>query len=153
MSNSVRRGGYTLVELLASLTVLLVMGMSAAKLLTTVTQIGLGANDRKASIAMIEKLSSDFRTDVGQAEAITIGQDADTIELVMDQSTIRYKFDEATRSINRSQEESQQGTKRNESYKLTDRCQPQFVSDDDLVTLRLTPEGVSNPWAIEAPRP
>ena len=150
------RRGTTLIEIMATLSVLLVLGIATAKLLTSVTRIGFHANERKTSIAMIERLANDFRRDVALSQSISIDQQAESIDLVAGSMAIQYAFDAQTRTIQRTENFAAKlaaDKKRLERYRLTARCQPKFVADDTLVTLQLVPKGQPNPWTIQAAKP
>ena len=159
------RRGTNLLECLASLAVLMVLSMAAAKLLTSVTKIGLQANQDKMSRVAVERLSAAFRQDVADAEQVTIADDGRSVTLAIGDKVVQYQTSEAedatadddSKSIQRTQTSGDPATGKEKTaldrFALTQRCSPTFAVKGDLVTLRLTADGQLNPWIIQAVQP
>ncbi|NNE00634.1 MAG: prepilin-type N-terminal cleavage/methylation domain-containing protein [Pirellulaceae bacterium] len=147
-----RRRGFNLMECMATLAVLMVLGMAAATLLVDITQIGLRANQSKMSRASIARLSTQFRHDMDDSTGVNIQDNGTALQIDLDQTTIRYEVVADPVAIDRTVHSGDEIVSR-ERYPLTPRCQPSFADDDRIVQAKLTADGQANAWIIEAAKP
>ncbi len=150
-----RRNASTLVEVLGTLSVLLVLGVSAASILGSITQVGVRSNRATQSRASVERLARVFRQDIHRAREINASDTPLRLDLSNDSMTVRYQWHEKLSSIRRtaSQGETQLSI---DTFDLPDDFQPVISVLDDLVVLRLN-DGDSvaeqgRRWVIEARR-
>jgi YD repeat-containing protein len=144
-----RRAATTLVEMLGTLSVLLVLGVSSARLLGAVTEVGAYSAHRKQVRASVLRLAEKFRMDVRNARHVTLSDQRWPIEMTPAGATIRYDWDRQSHAIERS---ANDGKKRFgvERFQLSDHCQPRASLTAKWVTLVLNEGEQSKPWVIEA---
>lgn len=145
------RRGVTLVEVLATMSMLLVIAIAAVGMLGRVTKIGLESKQADQVRANIARLAGQLREDVHVAEQVNLDGDGSSIELVTAKRTIRYRCDAPSLGIGRQAEEGKQTSR--EWFGLGDHLQPRFDVDNDQVRLELSPAGSRHRWIIEATRP
>ena len=155
-----RRSATTLVEVVGTLSVLLVLAISAVGILGSITQIGTRTNHAKQGRSSIERLAKVFRDDVHAASNVDPSQQDCLVELTTDAGTVRYEWDEDQHSLQRA---VMDGEKRLavDRFQLTDRCSPKVSVDGKWVTFVLASavqhEGARGagtpPWSIEAQAP
>lgn len=151
-STSNRRSGYTLVEILATLGVLMVMGLAAAKLLGSVTDIGLRTSKNKQARVTAERFAQQLRKDIAVANQATVSDDGASIDVQTDSHDVHYVVLAPNHCIDRvAKKDGKQVSQ--ERYALTDRCTPVFSTDQKLVRLQLMPESQLTQWTIEAVMP
>lgn len=144
--------GFTLIEVLGTLSVLLAIAVASTSMLGTVTGVGLAGKQADQARTDIARLATSFRADVRQAARTTVGHAGTSIDLAIGDQLIRYQFLADAPSVIRRRIDSGE-TKSIESFSLTQRCRPQFELQDRQVKLRLTAENARDPWIIEAVRP
>ncbi len=147
-----QRTAITLIEVLGTLSVLLVLGLAAVSILGKVTDIGVRTNLARQGRASIERLAPLFRDDVRHAQQINLSQTDGSIEIVRGQQQVQYSWRNRPATIFRrvTQAETQSSVDR---FTLPDPCRPACFIDDDIVSLRLSAEGQPQPWMIEVRRP
>jgi YD repeat-containing protein len=147
----VTRAATTLFEVIGTLSVLLVLGVSAANLLGAITDIGARTAQRQQARASIERLATSFRRDVHNAGEVTLRDNHWPIELNTATATIRYEWNDQTNSIERT---ASGGEKRLavEQFRLPDRCNARISLSPEIVTLVLRADEQTQPWIIEASR-
>ena len=147
-----RRNGFSLVECLATLSVLLVLGMASASLLSSVTEIGLQANHNKMARSMIERLALAIRFDVSIADSIEVTNEGKRLKIMQNDMIVEFVVIDEPISIRResANTKDKKASVTNEQFVLTNRCVPVFSESDTFVQLRLTHDGQPNPWIIEA---
>lgn len=144
-----RRIGTTLVEVMGTLSVLFVLGISSANLLRAITDVGAYNAHRQQVRDSVVRLSEKFRLDVENARRLSVQGDSWPIEMTTAGATIRYDWDRQSHAIERSASQGQQisGVER---FQLSQQCQAEVDIDDDRVTLKLSEGKSSQPWIIEA---
>ncbi|QDT12049.1 hypothetical protein [Stieleria marina] len=162
MSRSRPRDGFTLVECMATLSVLMMMGLAASTLLSKVTQIGIDTNADKASRSMVLRLSRQLRQDVAEGDKVQLSSDAKSVSIQLDQSVIRYTVQRTLVSggpvagtpvaVERAVTKMDT-TESVERYSLPPECDPVFADDEGIVSLRLTSPEQRHVWKIEAVKP
>ncbi len=146
-----RRTATTLVELLGTLSVLLVLGMTAASLLSKVADIGTQSNQARQGRASIERLATEFRRDVQQASELQLPADH-SIEITTPSQTIRYSWEEDPTIIRRSVTRAGK-TPELDQFRLPADCQPSCQQTNGIVSLRLGNDNQMQPWIIEVKQP
>ncbi len=149
------RNGTTLVEVLGTLSVLLVLGVSAASILGSITQIGVRSNRAMLSRASVERLAKVFRDDIHQAGEISVSDAPVAFALSSGPLTVRYQWNEKRFWFRRSVSEGEKQLSI-ETFDFSDDVRPGISVTDDLVTLRLNDEDLDRKmgrrWVIEARR-
>lgn len=150
-----RRNATTLVEVLGTLSVLLVLGVSAASILGSITQVGVRSNRALQSRASVERLAKAFRQDIHQASEISVSDVPLAIDLSTDSVTVRYQWHEKLGSIRRTASEGETQLSI-DTFELPDDFQPVISATDEMVVLRLNAaDGAGEKgqrWVIEARR-
>jgi hypothetical protein len=147
----VNRRATTLVEILGTLSVLLVLGVAAAGMLGAITEIGVRANTAKQSRGSARRLADVIRRDVHDAGRVN-ASNAWPLDLITGNVTIRYEWNAPTHCIRRTAKEgqTQQAVDR---FQLPDHCDPRVSTSDERVTVVLWDGGqTQRPWIIEAGR-
>lgn len=147
------RKATTLVEVLGTLSVLLVLGVSAASILGSITQVGVRSSRAMHNRASVERLAKVFRQDVHRASEKTASDTPTAVDLSDDSVTVRYQWNEKLSSIVRTVRENQKQLSI-DTFELPDDFQPVISVADELVVLRLNDEDNAKAkgrrWVIEA---
>ena len=142
-------------EVLGTLSVLLVLGVSAASILGSITQIGVRSNRAMLSRASAERLAKVFRDDIHQASEISVSDAPLGFDLSTGPLTVRYRWNEKQFWLRRSVSEGEKQLSI-ESFDFSDDVRPGISVTDELVTLRLNDEDIAEKtgrrWVIEARR-
>lgn len=173
------RTGVTLIEVLGTLSVMLILAVSAVTLLGAITNIGKRDGDNRQSRANIARLASEFRTDLHHTDSMSLSDDETELRILLrgerassngsgatpdlvdgKPHTLTYSFHRPTQSagheIRRTEKDADQQIVRVESYTLIPRHAPSLQVDDEMVTLLLGEPGAENdlpPLSIVARRP
>lgn len=143
------RRATTLIEVLATLSVLLVIGVAAAGILGSITEIGAGVSRTVEGRAAVQRLANVIRRDVHRAQQLKT-TDAWPLEMTTGQTTVQYQWNGQTRCIQRS---ARRGDDRQavDRFRLPDHCDPRVSANDEMVTVVLSEPGKSRGrWIIEA---
>ena len=146
------RSAYSLIECMATLSVLMVVGMASARMFQSIAKIGLDTNENKMTRASIDRLSQVLRSDVKAAETLEVNSNGKVlIAQGQDGQTVDFKIVDETHEIQR-QLTASDGSTSVDTFRLNTYCEPTFTRENDLVRLRLTPDDRRNPWIIEVPK-
>ncbi len=131
------------------MSILLLIGITAASMLRTVTVVGLSGKQNAQERANVARLAARFRADVHRAKQISLDDANQAIDLNISGGLVRYRchFDPTVMTRERVEPT---GEKSFERFQLTTQCEPKFLVDGKLATLRLTPQDARIPWVIEA---
>ena len=147
-----RRRAMTLLEVMASTSVLLIIGVSAASILAKVTDIGARSSSSQQHRQSVQRLSAILRRDVRDAEQVNLDEDDRLLELVSDVGVIQYSWSsesgDLVRQLQRGDLPSQF-----DRFPLPPDCQPNIRESGDLVVLEMKQSRQQHPWIIEAKRP
>ncbi len=150
--NRSRRQAITLIEVLGTMSVLLVIAVAGVSMLGSVTKIGLENKHANQVRVDIARLAAKFRNDVDAADMANVNQSGQLLELLIGDDTVRYRIDLESRRIERMTIDSgQQGAP--DWFRITANCRPEFSVDDGIATLRLTAKDARHPWIIEVVSP
>jgi type II secretory pathway component PulJ len=147
-----RRGAMTLLELMASISVLLIIGISAASILGKVTDIGARSSSSQQYRQSVQRLSGVLRRDVRGATEVNLASDEALIELVADARVIRYLWNSESGDLIRQSKRDDLPTEF-DRFKLPPDCRPTVRASGDVVALDLKQQRQQHPWIIEAKRP
>lgn len=145
------RCGTTLLEMLATLSVLLVLGVASANLLRAVTEVGSYNAHRKQVRSSVLRLAESLRLDVQNARSLAPGDESWPLVMTTAGATVKYDWDANSHAIERSRGDgdSRIGVER---FQLSDHCQAKLSLTPDLVKLELNEGDQNHPWIIEAHR-
>jgi len=147
-----RRRAMTLLEVMASISVLLIIGVSAASILGKVTDIGAQNSQSQQSRQSVRRLSGVLRRDVRLAQEVNLAGDNSLIELLSDGQVIRYTWSRESGDLMRQSE--QDGVPMQfDRFRLPPNCRPTARATGAIVALEVKQEGQPHPWIIEALRP
>jgi hypothetical protein len=137
--------------MVATLSLLLVLGVSAARLLGAITDIGIQTARQNQGRASVQRLAKSFRLDIHDADNVGLRDNDWPIELSTAGTTIRYEWNEKTTSIQRwvSDGETRLAVER---FQLPLRCVARISLSPEFVTLVLRDGELAQPWIIEANR-
>lgn len=147
-----RRGAMTLLEVMASISVLLIIGISAASILGKVTEVGARSSSSQQWRQSAQRLSGVLRRDVRAAEEVQLDSDEALIELVSDAQAIRYLWSSESGDLIRQVQRDDLPTEF-DRFKLPPDCRPTVRTSGDVVALDLKQPRQQHPWIIEAKRP
>ena len=124
MRHSRQRSGFSLLELVAVLGSLLVIGITATQVLHRIAAIGRQAVAAKNAITQTQQLSIDFRADLATIQSVD-NTTSNLVELSTDSGTITYTASSLPPRIERvvMQNDKIVAT---ETYRLTAGCEPKF---------------------------
>ena len=127
------RKGYTLIEVLAVLTVMLIVAVSAAKMLGAVTDFGVNSRLKTQARQDIARLANQFRRDVQASNDFSV--DESIVLLKMDDgSEVSYKIGRDRSAIFRTV--SMQSKESSfDKFSLASHCDPSFKQSDRLVVV------------------
>ncbi|MGB7346231.1 MAG: prepilin-type N-terminal cleavage/methylation domain-containing protein [Pirellulaceae bacterium] len=146
------RCGFSLVECMATLSILMVLGLSAATLLAKVTQIGVQTNQDKMSRQMVVRLSRQLRRDIAESSSVDLSDDGSKLQVKLSDQTVTYETRRKPAAVDRSVSTDENVTAV-EQFGLPVRCEPLFSQTDQTVDLRLTASEQLSPWIIQAVKP
>lgn len=154
-----RRSGTTLLEMIATLSLLLVLATTAVRMLREVTEIGTRTSETHHARVAIERLADQVRQDARDAQDITAGasgnnSSSDTswpLVIRKHEAEIRYDFAAADHQIRRSIHEDSQ-TVAIDRFTLPAMCEPELKIEEDLVSISLLRSDAVS-WTIEAMKP
>lgn len=145
-----RNAGYTLIEMVAAFSVLLVLAVASAQMLTAVTEIGISTTDRRQVRADVERLADQIRSDRRDADSVfvTDADDSDwKLTITTDGNAVDYQFDPVAATIRRSVSISEQNVA-TDRFVLTKKMLPTLVETDDTVQLWLRKSKMVT-WMVE----
>ncbi|TWT83709.1 hypothetical protein CA13_51760 [Planctomycetes bacterium CA13] len=146
------RRGITLIEIMATMSVLLTFGVTAAGILRSVTEIGRQGNQANQARRSAERLADRLRADVSLADEIDVESDGFPLELQSDQMRIRYEVDATHSMLRRSVFTGGDSPSSVDAFLLPKSDARVVEVDSDRVSVRLTDAGVIPAWVIEAAR-
>ena len=148
---ALERSATTLIEVIGTLAVLLVLGVSAASILGSITDIGAGTNRAKQGRVAMERFAKVFRGDVHDARQVMPTDNHWPLQLSMGATSIHYDWDQRTNSIRRR---SSDGEKQLtiDRFQFADRFEPRISVSDQTVTVVLKEGKKTQPWIVEATR-
>ena len=144
-----KRSGTTLIEVLATLTILLVIGISAAKMLAQVSRLGSRTQRARLSQAAAQRLADRFRNDIANAKSFRARDTTLTIQLQTTATVIEYDCDHENHWVTRQARREGQLVSA-DRYAFSDEFLPLPNVEGDLVSLRLERPDHTQPWIIEA---
>ncbi len=147
-----RRRAMTLIEVMASISVLLIIGISAASILGKVTDIGARHGLSQQCRQSAHRLQGVLRQDVRLAEEVNLAGDDSLIELMSNDQVIRYSWSSASQDLIRELSRGDEPIQF-DRFTLPPDCRPAVRQTGPIVTLELKQESQQNPWIIEAKRP
>ena len=143
------RPATTLIEVLGTLSVLLLLGVSAAGILGSITEIGIRTNNAQQRRGAIQRLADSVRRDAHQARRAECEQGW-PMDLIMAGATVRYDWNAPSHSIQRTVL-GQNSPQAFDRFRLPDRCSPRVSIDGGRVIIVLwESESAGQPWIIEA---
>ena len=146
-----QRLGFTLIEVIGTLSVLLAIALAGVGMLGSVTRIGLERKQADQARVDMARLATKFRADVHEADEIGLDDRGQWIDLTIGDQVVRYQFHSDSQVIVRRRTDLNERSPI-DSFGMTERCRPGFDVQDRQVILRLTAEDARNPWIIEAVR-
>ena len=149
-----KRHGTTLIEVLAILSLLLTLGVSATLMLKSLTRIGAESRDASRYRASVMRLSNEFRSDVRNAQAIREGDRGAllAIEPNDNSETVFYRFDSTEHEILRQVEKDGESIDV-EAFNVPPESTPKIRIEGAVVSLNVRTLGSddvdSQAWVIE----
>ena len=147
------RSGFTLIEVIASVALLLILAVSTAGILSAITDIGKQNGRSHLARTSIDRLSQLFREDVRGANDLVIPESRWPIELRSTTSIVQYDWDSKKKTFRRSRrrvESDDANATQVDRFLLPEDCQPRVMNEGRRVTLELQSPQLQSPWAIEA---
>ncbi len=149
--------GNTLVELLATLSVLLMIGLSAATLLGKVAKIGRDANRDRQGRQAIVRIAEQLRADTQRASGVSL-DDTSLVSIDLDDGDVIYRWDQASHSITRHEQGRTGGAADHQAvahdrYLLPEGCQPTATQTDGILSINFGSPNQSSPWIVEVKSP
>ena len=143
------RNAYTLIELIATLSLLLMIGIAAASMLGVVTQVAAETSQHRQAIRDVTRLDRQFRTDIRNADSVELSGEQ-TLQAISLNRAIRYRFQDNPPILLR--ELTELGRRSVEQFQLPANSRPTFALSD-VLTLQITAEGIAVGWLIEVRKP
>lgn len=98
-----QRSGFTLVEMIAAFSVLFVLSVTSAQLLSAVTRVGVAAADRRMTQASVQRLADQVHADRRGAAQIRVRTGNDwQLTMATDEGDVQYRFISDGTSIRRT---------------------------------------------------
>jgi type II secretory pathway pseudopilin PulG len=141
----------TLIEVLGTLSVLLVVATAAAGILGTITEVGVRSSDAREARASVVRLAKLFRDDVIAASNVTQQEKGWPLELVRGDDTVKYDWEPNESSIARSVYRNEQRAVI-DHFRGSSRFQPRVDVSEDRVALILREGQTFLPWGVEVAR-
>ena len=142
------RCGYTLIEVLAVLSIMLLVAVSAVRMLDAVTDLGINTKQNAQARRDVERLATQFRGDVSGGGEIMLTDRRFSI-LRPDGQMVSYEIREDLDVVVRTEFDSRKARKATESYAIAVHCAAKFTESPEQLVLQLSDrEGM--PWIVEA---
>lgn len=145
------RRGMTLIEVLATISVLLVVATTAASILGAITEVGTRFNKGRETRASVIRLAKQFRADVTVASGVAQQKEGWPLELTQGKDVVKYDWELNEAAIARSVYRDDQRTAI-DHFRVSSRFQPRVDMSEDRVTLILREVETTMPWVIEVAR-
>ncbi len=143
-----RRTGTTLLEMVATMSVLLLLAVSAVRMLSAVTDIGTTTADQNRGRRSIERLAKSIRQDFA---SLTPTQTLTwPLEIAGEEQRITYAYDQNSQAIVRTVFDESKPIE-TDRFTLPADCVPDFEREPELTRLVLK-RGPSISWSIEVPQ-
>ena len=152
MIRSKRRKGFTLIEMLGTLAVLLAVGVAAVSILGAVTEIGVSTNENRQGRISVERLAAVLRNDVSRAVDVDLSDDGTMLNLTTAGASVHYQSQQSPPAILRRVVRSDSKTA-HDRFALPSNCNPAAMVEEDRVVLHLSGASKSRRLLIEASRP
>lgn len=143
-----QRSGFTLVEMIAAFSVLFVLAVTSAQLLSAVTRVGVAAADRRMTQASVQRFADQVHADRSDAAQIRVRTGDDwQLTITTDTGDVRYRFVSDEASIRRT-------VTRDDAIVVTDRyilandASPTVDEDDDVIQIWLR-RSATVTWMVE----
>ena len=156
LKQSARRA-FSLLEVVATLSVLLVIALTAASMLGSITNIGLRYRHAFQERESVRRFAEAFRADISNTVDVVTADNRWPLELVSQEHVVEYRWDPSSKQLFRLVRSPSDGDAPAEIlatdvYPLTDRCRPRLVIAEDRVSVILRETQDAPGWIVEAPR-
>ena len=149
------RRGFTLVEMIAVLSTLLLLGIAATTMLANVADIGLQHRRAMEERSAVLRFAETFRDDVGGSIDVVLLDDAWLLRVVQPNEVVEYGWNRSSRELtrvarlrnDRGEAETISSTDR---FPLNDRTDPRVEIEDSRVRVVLREPGRYGDWIVEA---
>jgi len=145
-----RNSGFTLIEVIATVALLLILAVSTVGILSAVTEIGVRHGKARQARASVERLAKIFRSDVSEAEDVVIAESQWPLELRSPRAIVRYDWDAEKQTFRRSRQLASTKQDQVDRFLLPENCNPAVSISDRRVTLEINSPHLKSRWAIEA---
>jgi len=158
-SSRVPRHGVTLIEVIGTLSVLLAIGISSATIMSSVTKIGRRGNASVQQRDAIQRLATQLRTDVHQANELPSSTEAWPLQLLGSDFEVRYQWSAEQGSLRRTRLESGQiksvesfeiGKERNAALRTSENQVTVVIDAESFSTEPFSTEPASHSFVVEA---
>ena len=148
---------FSLLEVVATLSVLLVVAVGATTMLGSITDIGLRYRHASEENAAVRRFADAFRGDVSDSVDVVAEDSRLRLLLVCREHVVEYRWDPSSKQLLRLVRSDSNGDVPDkllgmDVYALTDRCQPRLVVAEDRLSVILRETENSPVWIVEALR-
>jgi hypothetical protein len=153
------RTGFTLVEMIAVMSTLLLLGIAATTMLASVTEIGLQHRHAMEERSAVLRLADIVRDDVDGSIDVVVQDGRWPLRVIRADEVVEYGWNASSRKLTRvSRLKKDQGESATESissidvFPLTDPSEPRVEIEEARVRLVLRESGRNGAWIVEANR-
>lgn len=140
--------GYTLLEILITLSLLTTLAVASVTIINSLTQEGIESAHSRQSRRDIHRIAKFLRDDAARTTITNTGTLAWPVTLPHDSSQTVYDWNEADSTLTRIETADEQTTQ-TERFLLPKGSEPQMKTTDALLTLQVTLTGGNMSWVIE----
>jgi len=152
--------GFTLIEVIATLSLLLVVAVAAAGMLGSISEIGLRYRHSQEEQMAVRRLATQFRKDFMPSTKVVSDPGDWPLRLALPSKMIEYHWDASANRVVRlvrtresndapgqlTEQETLTGT---EMFQLSNRCEPRLLFEKDRLLMILRESDATN-WLVEA---
>lgn len=147
--------GFTLIEVIATLSLLLVVAVAAAGMLESISEVGLRYKHSLQERGAVRRLASVIRKDSLLSTDIVSDQGDWPLQIVLPSRTVQYQWDAAKNRVvrllhARESDGSSGKLLGTEMFQLTDQCEPRFIVQKERLVLFVRESNATANWVVEA---
>ena len=143
-----RRRGYSLIETLATFSLMSLLAIASVGILNSITQNGIDFAHARQSRRDAQRMADTLRDDAGKTINANIPTKQWPVTLEHDNSTTVYDWNSAENILTRT-ETAEENKLRTERFLLPRDSEPRMTIDQSRLTLLIDLPDKHNPWVIE----
>ena len=147
---SIERRATTLIEVIGTMSVLLIFGVSAASILGAVTDLGHRTSRAQQTRQSIQRFAQVLRNDVRESTEVRSEQEDWPLVLMSGNTIVEYQWHQSRNELGRVVRKDETRLE-SDRFALTEKCRPELAMTERFVRVVLYQGRES--WIVEARKP